>query len=177
MAATLVLYSHAQHRHFAAEVSLVYHQSVQSLAGGFYSTAQCNAWSRAPRSEKYWQLRLRHSTAWLALDSGDHCIGFVQVERQYGEAGYISCLYVLPSWQRRGIAAQLITTVKLWALQQALPRLSTHASMQSKTVFERQGFRSHHRCYQEKSGQQLTSFLMYCPLVEKLADNKVATST
>ncbi|GGZ14678.1 GNAT family N-acetyltransferase [Shewanella fodinae] len=164
MATTLVLYSHAHHRHLAAEVSQVYHQAVQALAGGFYSAAQCHAWSRAPRSDKYWQLRLRHSTAWLALDSGGRCIGFVQVERQYGELGYISCLYVLPAWQRRGVAAQLITVVKQWAQQQAFPRLSTHASMQSKTVFERQGFRSHHRCYQEKSGQQLTSFLMYCPI-------------
>ncbi|MFQ6371390.1 GNAT family N-acetyltransferase [Shewanella sp. YIC-542] len=164
MAAVLVLYSHGQHRHLAGSIAQIYHLAVTAMAGGHYSPAQCQAWSRAPRSSKYWQLRLRHSTTWLAMDANQQCVGFVQVERQYGEAGYISCLYVLPAWQRQGIASALVREVLQWAQQRELPRLTTHASMQSKALFERLGFRRHHRCYQEKSGQQLISFLMHRPL-------------
>lgn len=153
-----------QHRHYAKQVAHIYHQAVHAQSGGFYSRRQCDAWSRAPRSSHFWRLQLKQSQAWLAVDSNGDCVGFIQVESRFKERGYVSSLYVLPSHQRRGIAAALIEHAKAWAKQQGWPKLTTDASLQSHTVFARCGFIKHHNSYQEKCGVQFLGMQMRCDL-------------
>ncbi|WP_037440905.1 GNAT family N-acetyltransferase [Shewanella mangrovi] len=163
MPLSYVHYAHQHHRHYAAQIATLYHQAVHAQSGGFYSQQQCAAWSSAPRSHKFWQLRLKHAEAWLALDH-QQCIGFIQLERRYHDRGYVSCLYVAPAYQRRGVAATLIRQAQAWSRTAGWLRLTTDASLQSQSVFARQGFVRRHKSYQEKRGQQLLGFKMSCDL-------------
>ncbi|QSX34823.1 GNAT family N-acetyltransferase [Shewanella avicenniae] len=166
MPLSYIHYSEKLHRQYIAQIAAIYHQAVHAQSGGFYSQRQCDAWSRAPRSSHFWRLQLRHSQAWLALDGSAQCVGFIQVESGFKDRGYVSCLYVLPRYQRRGIAAALIEQAKQWAREQQWPSLTTDASLQSHTVFSRCGFGLRHKSYQEKCGVQFLGMKMICPLAK-----------
>lgn len=172
MPLSYIHYSHTQHRHYAAQIAKIYHQAVHAQAGGFYSQQQCDAWSRAPRSTKFWQLRLKAAAVWLALDNAGQCIGFIQVETRFKDRGYVSCLYVEPKYQRRGIAAALIEQAIQWARAQQWPRLTTDASLQSHTIFARCGFIKRYNSYQEKCGVQFPGMLMQYNLMTTTATLK-----
>ena len=82
----------------------------------------------------------------------------------------ISPAFMWPDSQRQGVASALLEAAKKWALTQGYHHLTTDASSLSKPVFERAGFRLHHKSYQEKSGQMFGSYFMkliLAPLVHK----------
>ncbi|WP_244997914.1 GNAT family N-acetyltransferase [Shewanella algae] len=167
------VYSHSRHRHLGEQIANLYHSAVTAIDDARYSAAQRLAWSAAPRSGRYWQLRLKRAQAWVMLkgcEQSPQCVGFVLLETTFRERGYIACLYVAPDSQRQGVASSLLEAAKKWALTQGYHHLTTDASALSKPVFERAGFRLHHKSYQEKSGQMFGSYFMKLilpPLVHK----------
>jgi GNAT superfamily N-acetyltransferase len=135
------------------QIANLYHSAVTAIDDARYSAAQRLAWSAAPRSGRYWQLRLKRAQAWVMLKGCEQsplCVGFVLLETTFRERDS----------QRQGVASSLIEAAKKWALTQGYHHLTTDASALSKPVFERAGFRLRHKSYQEKSGQMFGSYFM-----------------
>ncbi|GGB50678.1 GNAT family N-acetyltransferase [Shewanella inventionis] len=151
---------------FASEVSQLYHSAVQHIDHPRYPQAKLNAWSEAPRSTKFWQLKYQRNKAWLALNHQNKVIGFISIETQFKHQGYIDCLYVAPTHQHRGIAQALFQQLVQWAQQQDYPQLTVDASYLSKGLFEKNGFTLNHVSYQLKRGQTFTGFYMQKQLTD-----------
>ncbi|QYJ85111.1 GNAT family N-acetyltransferase [Shewanella mesophila] len=151
---------------YAAQVSKLYHCTVQNIDESSYSASQKQAWSKAPRSAYHWNKRLSRSKAWLMVDTKQMvgnsylCIGFINVETHFYSRGYIDSLYVLPGYQGMGVASALYQELELWAKFSAVERLSVDASKLSKALFLSQGFKFHHNRYQEKCGEIFLAFYM-----------------
>ncbi|MEH6464994.1 MAG: GNAT family N-acetyltransferase [Shewanella psychromarinicola] len=143
----------------ATQISQLYHCAVQGIIHPRYPKLKLNAWSSAPRSAKFWQLRYKRNKAWLALDN-QHVIGFISVETHFKYQGYIDCLYVHPNHQHQGIASALCSHLQHWAIQQQYSNLSVDASCLSKPLFETMGFILQHTSYQQKRGQTFSGFYM-----------------
>ncbi|MGI2168615.1 GNAT family N-acetyltransferase [Shewanella sp. MF05960] len=151
---------------YAAQVSQLYHAAVQHINHPRYPQAKLNAWSSAPRSTKFWQLRYQRNRAWLAVNDQQEVVGFISVETHFSQQGYIDCLYVAPTSQHQGIARALYKTLVHWALQQQYSHLSVDASYLSKTLFETNGFALKQVSYQQKRGQTFTGFYMKKRLID-----------
>ncbi|WP_351010666.1 GNAT family N-acetyltransferase [Shewanella sp. S1-58-MNA-CIBAN-0166] len=152
---------------YATQISELYHTAVQGIIHPRYPTLKLNAWSSAPRSAKFWQLRYKRNKAWLALDN-QKVIGFISLETHFKHLGYIDCLYVHPDYQQQGIARALYKHLQHWALQQPYPYLSVDASYLSKPLFEAMGFVLQQTSYQQKCGQTFTGFYMKKRLIDSL---------
>ncbi|MCL1037853.1 GNAT family N-acetyltransferase [Shewanella submarina] len=158
-------------RAFANQVSMIFHLAVHGIAGRHYSDAQLHAWSNQPRSDRYWHQRLTRTQSWVILDfnppkplAAPLCCGFINIETQYFQRGYIDSLYVHPAYQGQGFAALLFSTARDWACEQGFPELTVDASYYSRPLFEREGFVLEYKSYQPKSGQMLPGFHMRLPL-------------
>jgi GNAT superfamily N-acetyltransferase len=148
----------------ACQISQLYHQAIQQISHPRYPQIKKNAWSNAPRSCKYWQLRLRRNQTWVMNTDEHQVIGFISVATSFTQQGYIEYLYVSPQYQQQGIASALLQTLQTWCRQQSFRQLSVDASYLSRPVFEKAGFTLCHPSYQRKLGQTLNGFLLTKPL-------------
>lgn len=148
-------------KQYAAQISLLYHTAVQSIQSNFYSQAQLNAWSRQPRSTKYWDVRLQRNQSWLAIDNRSNtCCAFISLDTCFPNKGYIDHLYVHPNYQGQGLATRLLNQLINWAKENAFDSLTLDASYQSQPLCVQQGFHTCYKSYQSKSGQMLPGFFM-----------------
>jgi GNAT superfamily N-acetyltransferase len=150
---------------YAREVSELFHLCVHSIDHSRYSQAQLAAWSAAPRSAKYWDLRLSRSKAWVmiatdAATSSQICCGFINIETHFARRGYLDSLYIHPDFQRQGLGERAYLTVEAWAKGQGYSCLSVDASFLSKGLFAKLGFAQVQRSYQQKLGQIIPGFYM-----------------
>ncbi|MCF1427694.1 MAG: GNAT family N-acetyltransferase [Shewanella sp.] len=157
---------------YAGQVSVLFHCAVHAIDGRHYSSAQLNAWSSQPRSAKYWELRLTRTQAWVMLDfnpskplASPFCCGFINLETEYFQRGYIDSLYIHPDYQGQGFARQLLWHAKQWAKSRKYPELRVDASYYSRPLFEQEGFELLYKSYQPKSGQMLPGFHMRLSLL------------
>jgi putative acetyltransferase len=156
------------HRAYAGQVSRLYHEAVRAIRHPRYSPSQLAAWSRAPRSEKHWQLRLTRSRCWLLLYQAQHtglagqpqCCGFINVETAFASRGYIDSLYIAPAHQGKGLGRSLYLEAERFARSKGYPALSVDASFLSRPLFELMGFALVQRSYQQKQGQIIPGFYM-----------------
>ncbi|MCT7943162.1 GNAT family N-acetyltransferase [Shewanella holmiensis] len=144
----------------APAISLLYHQAIQAIQHPRYNSAKKLAWSRAPRSTKHWQLRYKLNKAWLVQNAQQQIVGFIGIETQFHQRGYIDCLYVDPHFQHQGIASLLIEHLQCWAKSQHYQRLSVDASYLSKPLFERHNFRLIKSNLRVKNNQTLAAFYL-----------------
>ena len=150
---------------YAKQVSELYHSAVQQINHPRYPQAKLDAWSAAPRSTKFWQLRYQRNRAWLALNHQQQLVGFISVETHFKHRGYIDCLYVAPDCQHQGIASALLNQLVKWTEKQHYSHLSVDASYLSKALFEKRGFSLKQISYQQKRGQTFTGFYMQKSLI------------
>ncbi|UJF21357.1 GNAT family N-acetyltransferase [Shewanella sp. OMA3-2] len=144
----------------AADISHIYHQSVQAISHPRYNQAKKDAWSTAPRSAKYWLQQYKHSKAWVIEGALKNVLGFIGLETAFPSKGYIDCLYVHPSCQHQGLASQLIQHVQQWAAAQHYAQLRVDASYLSKPLFEKNGFVLIESNLRVKKGQTLATFTL-----------------
>ncbi|WP_434928661.1 GNAT family N-acetyltransferase [Shewanella sp. HL-SH5] len=142
----------------AADISHIYHQSVQAINHPRYNDAKKNAWSAAPRSTKYWLQQYKLSKAWVIEDEFKNVLGFIGLETTYQSRGYIDCLYVHPGYQHQGLATQLLQHAQQWATAQHYNQLSVDASYLSKPLFEKNGFVLVKSNLRVKKNQTLATF-------------------
>ncbi|QIR13891.1 GNAT family N-acetyltransferase [Shewanella aestuarii] len=148
----------------ADQISQLYHQAIQQISHPRYNQSKKTAWSKAPRSKKYWQIRLRRNKTWVMINEHQQLIGFISVATDFTHQGYIEYLYVSPQYQQQGIASALLRTLQTWCQQQSFTQLSVDASYLSRPIFEKAGFTLCHPSYQRKLGQTLNGFLLTKPI-------------
>lgn len=87
----------------AKEIADVFYQAVHSIDSSIYSEEQKRAWAPSPIDYEKWKKRLEIKRPYLLLIN-DHIAGFIELELD----GHIDCTYVLPNFQRKGVASTLL---------------------------------------------------------------------
>lgn len=115
-------------------VARVFHDAVHQLAAPHYDEAQRRAWAPGDLPEAKRRLEGQNT---LVASSGEEIAGFVAFDDQ----GYIDLLFTNPKYARRGIASQLLSLAEDDLRARGVQRLTTHASLAARSVFEGRGFR------------------------------------
>lgn len=137
----------------------IFERAILETARSLYSQEQVSAWAGPQRALGPWTAeRMAADTVVAELD------GVVAGFTDLREDGYVDRLFVDPDCGRRGVAAALLDHVRRAAEDRGIPRLSTHASLVARPVFERAGFRVVEEETVERAGQSLRRFRMIADL-------------
>jgi putative acetyltransferase len=114
----------------------VRHDSILNIAAQDYSADQVRIWAdRKMTRESQLKRLLEATTTWVA-ELDQRVVGFTNL----GSGGYLDCMYVHSSFQRRGVATALLQELEIAARQQRLDRLHSEVSITARPFFERRGF-------------------------------------
>jgi len=117
-------------------LAALYDAAVRALGAAAYSPAQVDAWAgRGAAPETLRPVVLGAYT--LVAEDATGPIGFAGL----ADDGLVTMLYVRPDRMRRGVGGRLLGAILTEARRRGLPRLYTAASVFSRPVFERFGFR------------------------------------
>lgn len=95
-----------------------------------YTPAQRAAWAPCVPDAALWHASLSaHRT--VVAEADGNLVGFGDVTAE----GYLDRLFVLPDWQRRGVAGALCD-----ALEAGQAHITVHASLTARGFFERRGY-------------------------------------
>jgi putative acetyltransferase len=117
------------------EIADLFYESVHSIDSSIYSEQQKHAWAPMPIDYINWEIRLENKKPYVLLIKNE-VAGFIELESD----GHIDCAYVLPKFQRKGVATNLLNYVKLVATGLGLRQLYVEASIVAKPLFEKNGF-------------------------------------
>jgi putative acetyltransferase len=119
----------------AKEVTDIFYKSVHSIDPAIYSKQQQQAWAPLPINYEKWKARFEDKEPYLLIMNS--CItGFIELEPD----GHIGCLYVLPKYQKQGIAAALLKYVINAAEDANMKCLHVEASIIARPFFNKFGF-------------------------------------
>jgi putative acetyltransferase len=118
-----------------SQLRALYAAAVRGLAPGYYSSEQIAVWSGYAQGPAFMDFILCPTT--LVATHDDEPIGFCGVE----PTGHIASLYVHPRHARRGIASLLLRTALDRCPSPSDGHWSAEASLLSRPVFERFGFK------------------------------------
>lgn len=128
-------YGHAGDAHgtYAA-----YRSAILQTASADYEPEQLAAWAGVEVADlSQWDARRLAAHTFVAVVD-ERVAGFADFR---AAEGLLDMLFVHPDFGRRGIAQQLVCTVKQEALRAGLVALRTHASRTARPALERSGFR------------------------------------
>lgn len=115
----------------AKEVTDLFYDAVYAIDDCVYSKQQKQTWAEIPIDYEYWNTRLAAKKPSLLIINGD-VAGFIELESD----GHIDCAYVLPRFQRQGVATALLIHILVLAKKQGLNYLYVEASIDAKAFFE-----------------------------------------
>lgn len=141
---------------YSAEVVDVLYAAVHAIQEDLYSQAQRKAWTAGIIDNNKWKERLLISKPYLFLID-NKIAGFIELDSK----GYIGCLYVAPTMQRRGVASSLLRYICIVAVEAGLKRLTVHASLAAKPFFEKFSFEVEAENKVMREGIELTNYSMY----------------
>jgi putative acetyltransferase len=119
----------------AKEIADLFYESVHSIDSSVYSEEQKHAWAPMPIDYLKWEVRLKNKKPYVLLIKNE-VAGFIELEFD----GHIDCAYVLPKFQREGVATNLLNHVKSVSKGLGLNQLYVEASIVAKPLFEKNGF-------------------------------------
>ena len=121
----------------ARETHDVFRAAILGSAARDYTPEQIAAWAGAPDIDlRGWDDRRAAADTFVAVVEG-HVVGFADLQLD----GLVDMLFVRPEFAGRGIARQLVETVKRSAFASGITTLRTYASRTAKPAFEQFGFR------------------------------------
>lgn len=120
-----------------------------------YTEAQRAAWLPSANSGAEWHQRLDEQAVFIAADPA-RIHGFMSL----ADDGTIDLAFIRPSAQGTGVFRRLYSEVENLALQNRLPRLWLHASLNAQSAFSAVGFVITQRESVELRGQSLERFMM-----------------
>lgn len=141
------------------EVSQIFHLAVLSIKSTDYDLKQLNAWSPAPRKQKFWKERFKNQKVFVAVsENSKKVLGFGSI----ADDGLIDMLYVSPEYQRKQIATKLLSCLEnsLFEVKPQTNRFYAQASAISRPLFEKHGYTVRETLYVEQEEELLLAFSM-----------------
>lgn len=134
----------------------LFFETVHRSNGGDYSPDQLDAW--APSGLVHQRIIADKLTAQYTLTAkaSDALVGFASLS----EPDYLDMLFVHPTWQRHGIARQLVAHLELHAQHCGAAIIRTHASLTARPFFEASGYRLVSENTAIRNGIELKNLLM-----------------
>jgi len=115
------------------ETARIFLEAVRETASRDYSRSQIEAWARVDPAA--WALKRLGRPTWVAEVGGEPA-GFADLELN----GHLDMMFVLPRFQRQGVATALLNRILQAALEKGVTRVFTEASITARPFFERRGF-------------------------------------
>ena len=117
------------------ETLSLFSNTVRKVNAADYTPVQIDAWLHGSNDTTRWgQSLLQHYT--LVATIGNNIVGFGDID----DTGYLDRLFVHHLFGRRGIATALINKLELYACNQGILQVTTHASITAKPFFEKCGY-------------------------------------
>lgn len=142
----------------AAPTRTVFRRAIAVTARAHYRPDQIAAWLARDSDLTAWDAA-RRATHTLVARRDDVVVGFTGIS----PSGYVDMLFVTPEAGRSGVGGALLSAVRDHAAAEGIRRLTVHASLTARTVFERHGFVVIERCFPTIDGVTFTNFLMASP--------------
>ncbi len=126
----------------AAEIALLFTETVHKVNALDYSAEQIDAWAPSPPDISQWKSRLLRTkpfVAWLTFPkrhTRSVIAGFAELETN----GHIQCFYVHADYQRCGIGTLLLQEIIRSANLYQVTKLYTEVSITGKQFFIKSGF-------------------------------------
>lgn len=139
----------------AAATLRIFERAVSITALSRYTPDQVKAWLGGRRDQGAWAEERARVATFIAEHEG-RISGFSDLS----DDGYVDRLFVDPEHGRRGVGSALLERVIDEALRRSIPRLTTHASLVARPVFERHGFTVDFAETVVKDGERLDRFFM-----------------
>lgn len=134
----------------------IYVRSVRGIGTARYSGEQIAVWSSFGEDRPAFDAWLAPGSLLLALDERDEPIGFCATD----EGGHVAALYLLPAHAGRGIGLRLLEQALAAARRRGIACFHAEATLFSRPVFERAGFRLQAVERSEYRGAVFERFLM-----------------
>lgn len=119
----------------AKEVTELFYEAVYQIDPAIYSDQQKSAWAPLPINYEQWSARLAIKQPFILLIN-NKVAGFIELE----ESGYIDCAYVLPKYQKQGVATALVNYVLSACEHLNITSIHVDASIIAKPLFKKFGF-------------------------------------
>lgn len=143
----------------ASLLAEIYRQSVYAVDPLLYTDSQKAAWVHHAGSASFWHIRIDRTRPILAWKNGI-AVGLME----YLPEGYLNCLYVHPSHQNQGIAAQLLEYAATLARQEGCSLLYADVSQAALPFFRKHGFEVMYENHIAKYDEVLIHYHMKRPL-------------
>jgi len=139
----------------------LFRNTVHTVCTADYSSEQLDAW--APKHPDYekWQRSLSANYCMVAEENGV-ITGFADMAK----TGYLDRLYVHKDYQRKGVAAALLSAMMDYAENCNVDTVTTYASKTARPFFEKQGFTVEYENTVVRDGIELTNYKMNCKIKE-----------
>lgn len=135
------------------QLNRLMYSAVHNISDSLYTQEQKEVWAPVEMLDDDEYLSLEQTYVAVVEDS---IVGFIDVQ----ETGYINMLFVLPDWQRKGVASALLEYVEKRVLTLRVATSYTHASLAARTFFEKHGFSMTSEEEVERRGVLLTRYVM-----------------
>ena len=139
------------------ELLRLFYDAVHTVAGNVYTQSQLDVWATGREDAEAWDRSLRAHYCLVAME-GDRIVGFGDL----AEPGYLYRLYVHRQYQGRGIATALCRGLEAQATGDCL---FTHASINARGFFEKQGYQTAACREFRRGGVFLAHYIMVKPLL------------
>ncbi|WP_097460657.1 GNAT family N-acetyltransferase [Mangrovitalea sediminis] len=145
----------------------IYREAVMRLGSPYYNAAQRQVWALWSQSPQLVERMLSQGWTIVAVNGGEMA-GFAQLHPE----SYINMLYVAPKHCRQGIGAALLKALEEKVLVAGLPVVQAHASLVSRNLFRKMGYRALAYAPVTRHGIELPRHLMEKTLSQATSTGK-----
>lgn len=114
----------------------LFRDTVLQICRRDYTAEEVADWVSCGDSLEHWKVLLSAHRYIVAQDRLGNIIGFSSMNA----AGYLHTMFVHKDWQRKGIAALLLSEVEKMAHGYGVDRISVEASITARAFFEKHGY-------------------------------------
>lgn len=124
------------HREDIPEMVPIFREAVCGISNQDYSPKQKEVWAGRGTSERFIEL-LGNGLHFLLAQAGQKGIGFASISQQ----GFLHSLFVVPSFQKRGVARDLLNAAIRYAQKHGANLITVESSITALPFFQRMGFK------------------------------------
>lgn len=134
----------------------LFRDTVLQICRRDYTAEEVADWVSCGDSLEHWKALLSAHRYIVAQDRQGNIIGFSSMNA----AGYLHAMFVHKDWQRKGIAALLLSEVEKMAHGYGVDRISVEASITARAFFEKHGYTVMREQKAKANRLYMTNFVM-----------------